>query len=183
MRALVVYESMYGNTRAIATAVAEGLRVSCDVDVVPVAGATPELVAGAGLLVVGGPTHMYGLSRASSRRRAAEASQRPGGPLLDADARGPGLREWLDALAEGGRSAAAAFDTRLSGPPMLTGRAGLGIARRLRERGFRLVVPPESFIVDKRNHLLPEEPQRAVQWGRRIAPAVQAQAVGVAGLE
>src|SRR5437899_237935 len=114
MRALVVYESMYGNTRAVATAIAEGLRAFYQVDVAPVGAAAPDLVVGADLLVVGGPTHMHGLSRASSRRIAVEAARKPGGPDLDPDAQGQGVREWLDALANVERSTAASFDTRLS---------------------------------------------------------------------
>ena len=47
MRALVVYESMYGNTREIASNIADGLRADFDVTLVSVAEATPELVAGA----------------------------------------------------------------------------------------------------------------------------------------
>ncbi|HEU5426543.1 MAG TPA: flavodoxin domain-containing protein [Actinocrinis sp.] len=180
MRALVVYESMYGNTRAVAKAIAEGLRESCDVDVVAVDGATPALVAAADLLVVGGPTHMHGLARASSRRMAAQASQRPGGPVLDPDAGGIGLREWLDTLTGGGRTAAAVFDTRFGGLSLLTGRAGLGIARALRRRGFGLVTAPKSFIVDKQNHVLPGEIEHATQWGRHIAPALQQRAGGTA---
>lgn len=62
MRALVVYEPMYGNTRVIAGHVAEGLRPTHEVTVVPVGQATEELVARADLLVVGGPTHMHGVS-------------------------------------------------------------------------------------------------------------------------
>ena len=45
MRALVVYESMYGNTRAVAGDIADGLRADFEVTVVPVAEATAELVA------------------------------------------------------------------------------------------------------------------------------------------
>ena len=71
MRALVVYESMYGNTRAVAGDIADGLRADYEVTVVPAAEATAELVAGADLLVAGAPTHMHGLSSASSRRMAA----------------------------------------------------------------------------------------------------------------
>lgn len=174
MRALVVYESMYGNTRAVATAIAEGLRSSHEVDVVAVGGATAALTSAADLLVVGGPTHMRGMARASSRRMAADASRKPGGPQLDPDAAGTGLREWLDDLADGRRSAAAAFDTRLSGPPLLTGRAALGIARVLRGHAYRLTAPPESFIVDKQNRLLAGELQRAAQWGHRLAAAASA---------
>jgi menaquinone-dependent protoporphyrinogen IX oxidase len=44
VRALVVYESMYGNTRGIAGNIADGLRSTCEVTLVPVAEATAELV-------------------------------------------------------------------------------------------------------------------------------------------
>ena len=68
MRALVVYESMYGNTHVVASNIADGLRATHEVTLVPVAEATEDLVAEADLLVVGGPTHMHGLSSPASRR-------------------------------------------------------------------------------------------------------------------
>lgn len=183
MRALVVYESMYGNTRAIAAAVAEGLRGSYEVDLVAAGRATRALVGGADLLVVGGPTHMHGLSRPSSRKAAAEASARPSGPALDPDAGGMGLRTWLEELAAARDGApAAAFDTRLTGPSAFTGRAGVAISRRLRRLGYRQAASPESFLVDKQNHLLPGELQRAAQWGSRLAAATSpAPAVSAGG--
>jgi flavodoxin len=46
MRALVVYESMYGNTHVIASNIADGLRATHEVTLVPVGDATPELLAG-----------------------------------------------------------------------------------------------------------------------------------------
>jgi hypothetical protein len=49
MRALVIYESMYGDTRAVATGIAAGLGAAHEVTLVPVTRATPELVATAGL--------------------------------------------------------------------------------------------------------------------------------------
>ena len=102
MRALVVYESMYGNTRAVADNIADGLRADYEVTVVPVAEAIAELVAGADLLVAGAPTHMHGLSSASSRRMAAEAAAKDGSELrLDPDAGGPGMRDWLKDLGHG----------------------------------------------------------------------------------
>ena len=68
MRALVVYESMYGNTHTVAVSIAAGLSTRHDVTLVPVTRTTPELVAAADLLVVGGPTHMHRMSTAASRR-------------------------------------------------------------------------------------------------------------------
>jgi hypothetical protein len=110
MRVLVVYESMYGNTHAVASNIADGLRGTHEVTLVPVAAATGDLVAEADLLVVGAPTHMHGLSTASSRQHARKAAANPeSGLTLDPDAGGPALRDWLSGLADG-HALAAAFD-------------------------------------------------------------------------
>ncbi|MFL6114535.1 MAG: flavodoxin family protein [Catenulispora sp.] len=63
MRALVVYESMYGNTRAVAEAVASGLRPAYETEVKPAVDIGAADVDRADLLVVGGPTHVHGLPR------------------------------------------------------------------------------------------------------------------------
>jgi hypothetical protein len=177
MRALVVYESMYGNTHAVAESIAEGLRPAFDVTVVPVAQATGELVSAADLLVAGGPTHMHGMSGAVSRKRAADAAVKAGSALgLDPEAGGPGLRDWLDGAGQGHKAPAAAFDTRIDLPRPLTGHASHGISRRLRGHGYRLVIRPESFLVDKeKNTLLDGEVSRARQWGAAVATAAAAQ--------
>jgi hypothetical protein len=169
MRAVVVYESMYGNTHRVADAIGRGLAGLGEVVVVPVAEAEPALLEGADLLVVGGPTHVHGMSRASTRKAAVD--QVKGDVALDPAATGPGLREWLDAIPHGGASAAA-FDTRVgAAPAIVTGRASKGIARELHRHGFGQVVEPESFLVDKENHLEPGEEERAEGWGARLAAA------------
>lgn len=171
MRVLVVYESMYGNTHVVASNIADGLRGTYEVTLVPVAEATGRLVAGADLLVVGGPTHMHGLSSASSRKMAAQAAAREGSGLrLDPDACGPGLRDWLREI-EGGDRLAAAFDTRLAGVPAFTGRAGRGISRLLKRHGYRLVAAPASFLVSPQNALLDGEASRARRWGMTLGAA------------
>ena len=50
--------------------------------------------------------------------------------------------------------------------PLLTGRASKGIEKRLAKHGYDLVADPESFIVDKQNHLIDGEAERARQWAR-----------------
>ena len=52
---------------------------------------------------------------------------------------------------------------------MLTGRASIGIARRLRRHGYHLVVPAESFLVTKHNTLPDGEDERARMWGAALA--------------
>lgn len=173
MRALVVYESMYGNTHMVAISIAAGLRATHDVTLVPVSRATPELVARADLIVAGGPTHMHGMSSATSRRSAAESAHKQGSGLtMDPDADGPGIRGWLGSLGAG-RGLAAAFDTRLRGLPLVTGRASHGISRSLQSHGYHLLAAPESFLVSKESVLLGGEAARASGWGATIGEAAR----------
>jgi Flavodoxin domain len=168
MRAVVVYESMYGNTRLIADAIAVGLRSAFDVTIVPVSQASPAVLADADLVVVGGPTHAHGMSRPSTRKAAAEAASKPVSPLtVEPDALGPGLREWFGSL---GRYPvkAAAFDTRIHGPAALTGRASKGITRLLHAYGFDVAAEPESFLVTRRDRLVRHELTRARGWGTNL---------------
>ena len=169
MKAVVVYESMYGNTHLIADAIGRGLSGRGDVVVIPVAQAAPAVVEDADLVVVGGPTHAHGMSRPSTRKAAVEqANDNP----IDPAASGPGVREWLERVPATTASSAA-FDTRADvAPPLLTGRASKGIAKQLRQHGFGQVVEPESFLVDKDNHLQPGEEARAEAWGARLATAL-----------
>ena len=174
MRTLVVYESMYGNTHTIADSIGVGLRSEGEVTVLPVHEATAELVAWADLVIVGGPTHVHGMTRPTSRHGAAESAAKPGSTVtLEPDAQGIGVRDWLAALAHVTGTPAAAFDTRLSGPALFTGRASSGIATELRHHGFVLVVEPESFFVDRENRLVADEDQRATRWGERVAAGLK----------
>jgi hypothetical protein len=174
MQALVVYESMYGNTHAVAVNIAAGLGATNEVTLVPVTRATPELVAAADLIVAGSPTHLHGMPTVASRRTAAGTARKQGSGLdLDPDADGPGLRAWLERL-DAANALAAAFDTRLSGVPVLTGRASRGIAELLSSHGYRLLVPPESFLVSKHSTLLKGEAARARSWGALIGETARA---------
>lgn len=174
MRVVIVYESMFGNTHLIASAIAKGLAPGNAVTVVPVAEAGRELLDAADLVVAGGPTHIHGMSRARSRASAAEMAHKGDSHLtLDASADGPGLRDWLAAL---GRlsTRGAAFDTRIDGPAAFTGRASKTIAKLLERRGIALLAPAESFLVTKDNQWRPGEQDRAEQWGRDLAAMLPA---------
>jgi hypothetical protein len=172
MRAVVVYESMYGNTHLVADAIGAGLDTAVDVWVVPVSEAAPAILDGAGLVVVGGPTHVHGMSRESTRKAAVEAAGKPASPLnLEPDAEGPGLREWFASLGHY-RVKAAAFDTRMHAPATLTGRASKGVARLLRAHGFEVIAEPESFLVTKQDRLEPDETARAREWGIKLATSI-----------
>jgi hypothetical protein len=169
MRAVVVYESMYGNTHLIAESIGKGLQTTYEVDVVPVDKAEPDMIEAADLIVVGGPTHAHGMSRDSTRQAAVADADKPDQNLtLDPDAEGPGLRDWIPGLPAT-RAKAAAFDTRIDMPAMLTGRASKGIGRLLRHHGFEMIAEPESFLVTKQSHLETGEATRAERWGRQLA--------------
>jgi hypothetical protein len=172
MRAVIIYESMFGNTRAIADAIGKGLEPLGNVVVVPVVEAGRERLGDADLLVVGGPTHFHGMSRPRTRKWAAATAQKPKNDLvLDRDAQGPGVRDLLTSLGHG-HTKVAAFDTRFKGPAVLRGRASKVISRKLRKHGFEVVAKPESFFVTLENHLEPGEEARAQEWGKRLAARV-----------
>ena len=172
MRAVVVYESMYGNTHLVADAIGAGLATAVDVSVVPVAQASPAVLTDADLVVVGGPTHAHGMSRTATRKAAVKAADQPVSDLtVEPDALGPGLRDWFGSL---GRCPvkAAAFDTRMHGPAALTGRASKGVTHMLRAHGFKVVAEPESFLVTKQDRLEPQETTRAREWGIKLAAGI-----------
>jgi flavodoxin len=165
MSALIVYESLYGNTREVAEAIASGLGVARVVSVREAVSSATK----ADLLVVGGPTHVHGLS--SRRSRSAGAQNAHGDLELGADDR-PGLRDWLADLPRVANVQAAAFDTRAHGPQLLTGSASHGIARRLRHHGYRLL-ETESFLVEgSEGPLVEGELERARAWGEKLAAAI-----------
>jgi hypothetical protein len=163
MNALIVYESMYGNTRVVAEAIADGLGTDWTTTVRPVheAGAVPDDVE---LLLVGGPTHMHGLSSAWSRKMAASAAKEDAAKLAPGATEEPGLRAWLRDLPRRSDAQAAAFDTRGDARAAVTGSAARGIARRLRHHGYD-VVGIESFLVaDAEGPLEDGELDRARAW-------------------
>lgn len=173
MNVLVVYESMYGNTHAVAEAVAEGLGGAT----LAAAHDAAAKAEGAELLIVGGPTHMHGLTTSSSRRMAAEAAKEDGGTTVEPGAtEEPGLRRWLHDLPHVKHVQAATFDTRLDRSAALTGSAARAIARRLRRRGYD-VVDSESFLVqDSEGPLEDGELDRARAWGAELAGRLSATA-------
>ncbi|QHF21194.1 flavodoxin [Rathayibacter sp. VKM Ac-2762] len=174
MRALVVYESQFGNTHCIAEAIGRGLADTVEVDVVGVH-AAPGL-EGVDLLVVGGPTHVRTLSTPRTRAEASRwAAGTRRGLRLDSDAGGIGIREWLDALPPF-TGMAASFDTRTDIPRILSGAAAGHIDHRLAGHGLRPVITPMSFLVDTRNDLEHTELDRARAWGALLGYTARATA-------
>jgi hypothetical protein len=168
MRAVVVYESAFGNTEMIARAIADGLTSVIPTRVTEVGGAPGSFDDHTDLLVVGGPTHAFGLSRPGTRQQAAKQAEH--GVVSS----GVGIREWLGAIQDRGPRLGAAFDTRFKKPRMITGSAARAAEKRLRRLGCRILVPAESyFVAGTSGPLLDGELERARRWGERLGSLVQ----------
>jgi len=161
--ALVVYESMFGNTASIAEAIGAGLGDHfATVEVVDVA-AAPQQVDDVDLLVVGAPTHAFGMPRPKTR----EAARQRGA----ADVPDRGVREWLETLSRPAHPiAAAAFDTRAERP--LFGSARRPIDRRLRHLGFRTAAPISFTVTATAGPLTDGQLDAARQWAATVVPAM-----------
>ena len=162
MKALVVYESMFGNTEQVARAVATGLGWHLDVVLVAVANA-PDTVSDVDLVVVGGPTHAFSMTRQATRVDAVSQGASHGTSET-------GLREWLATLPAGSRSLpVATFDTRVDKARHLPGSAAKAAAKVVRRRGYLLAARPESFYVaDVAGPLIEGELDRAAAWGETL---------------
>lgn len=155
MKALVVFDSFFGNTEKVARAIGDALSAKASVEAVRIDAVSQEMLAGVQLLVVGSPT------------RAFRAS--------------PATTGWLNALAPDSLRGVkvAAFDTRItpedtgsrvySTMARALGYAAGPIAKQLVARGGELALPPEGFRVnDKEGPLKEGELERATAWALRL---------------
>lgn len=171
MRCLVVCESMYGNTMEVARAIAHGAATVLEADTVEVGDAPSTIDSDVGLLLVGGPTHAFGMTRPSTREDAKEGkyAEEFTGEFVST---GSGIREWLDTVSIPKGTPFATFDTRVA-KPHLPGSAAAGAAKRLRRMRLRQAMDPESFWVEGATGPLTEgELDRAERWGAKVAAAI-----------
>ena len=159
MKAMVVYDSGYGNTEQIAQAIGNALGPLETVEILRVGNVRPEQFAGLDYLIVGSPTQRF----------------RPTGAIK-------GL---LKSIPRNGLQGVkvAAFDTRLTVAEIeevrvlaffvrIFGYAAKPIAAGLEKNGGELVVPPEGFYVHgMEGPLLEGELERAAGWAQRITSA------------
>jgi flavodoxin len=157
MKAMVVYDSMYGNTGKIAEAIGRALGPQEDVKVQRAGEVKPEQLSGVPLLIVGSPTQKF----------------RPTGATT----------QFLKGIPQNGLNGVkvAAFDTRITESEIekirilaffvsIFGYAAKPIADRLQKKGGELAVPPEGFYVGgTEGPLLEGELERAEEWAREIA--------------
>jgi hypothetical protein len=160
MKALLVYESLFGNTEIVARAVTEGLSDVFDVTMADVRD-LPSPV-GYDLLIAGAPAHAFGRSRATTRQEAARrGTVRPGAADI-------GLREYLDALPDLGGMAAAAFDTRPGN--RMTGSAARRAHRKLRRHGGDMLLPAAGFrLLALTGPVAEGELRGARRWGKAVS--------------
>ncbi len=173
MKAVVVYQSLWGSTAAVARAIVEGIGEGAVA--VSTTDATPKALAGADLVVAGAPIHAMNLPTADSVKQAA--AKPAGDNAVAADTSNRLMRDWLADLPAGSAKCAA-FDTRVRGP---LGRGGAArIQRKLEKAGYSSIAKPTGFCVALRpdqvtsaeGMLVPGELERARAWGRSLAASV-----------
>jgi hypothetical protein len=168
-RALVVFESVFGDAKQIALAVAEGLATRLPVDVVAARDAPAQVPADVRMLVVGGPNHAFSMPRRATREGAITEH---GAEIPDTSF---GLHEWLDQAQAPRGVTAAAFDTRMDHPKLITkmDHAAKTEEKLLRGLGAMLVTPAEHFfVIDTKGPLVDGEADRARRWGLALGEIV-----------
>lgn len=146
MKALIVYDSVYGNTEKIAGAIAEAIAASGEVKALRAGEANPSELESLDLLIVGSPTH--------------------GGRPMSA------VQDFLNKVTQQSLKGikVAAFDTRATSKfAKIFGNAAGRIAGHLTKKGGVLIASPEGFLVTgTKGPLKEEELERAAGWAKGI---------------
>lgn len=165
MKAVVVYESHWGNTADIARAIGAG--IGAGTPVLTTDAATAAVLADVDLLVIGAPVIAFRLATDEVRERLADDEHDAPAPP---DLGHPSMRHWLDGLPVG-NGQAAAFETRIHWSP---GGATGAIERSLLMAGYRRVAKGRRFFVTGRYGPLRDGELEAAQaWGAELAQAIQ----------
>jgi flavodoxin len=156
MKALIIYDSMFGNTEQVAQVMATALTNKADIAVRRVGDVQAAELTKVDLLIVGSPTQGFQPT--------------------------PAIKKLLASLPRQGLQGVqvAAFDTRIAvaevGNRFLTfmvnifGYAAKPIANRLQKKGGNLIAPPAGFIVNGKEGPLKEgERERAAAWAKAMA--------------
>lgn len=157
MKALIVYDSFFGNTEQIAQAIGKALGSPEEVQVVRVSNVQPGQLSGLNLLIVGAPTRGFRPSPLTSK--------------------------WLGSIPANALQGVkvAGFDTRIPWDVMpgvlrpmakIFGFAAKPISDKLQKKGGTVAAPPEGFFVKNTQGPLAEgELERAVAWAKQLAGA------------
>ena len=165
MKVIVVYESHYGNTAAVAKAIAQGF--GPDAQALTTDEAAPTVVAEADLVVAGAPVMAFGLPSDKMLATMPGDKKAPSPPDLSH----PSMRAWLERLPTG-HGHSAQFETGLRWSP---GGATGAITDKLEEAGFKRLAKSRRFVVKgSYGPLRDGELERAQQWGKELAAAMTA---------
>ena len=124
--------------------------------------APSPLPANVDLLIVGGPTHAFSMSRSATRHDAVAQGAAP-------DDESRGIREWLTGLPPTPQVSVATFDTRVDKVRRLPGSAARSASKVVTRRRLGRVVSVESFYVEGVDGpLLDGEVERAGAWARSL---------------
>jgi flavodoxin len=159
MKALVLYDSQFGNTEKVAQGIVQGIASHAEVQSHRLHEISPDQVEAYDLIVVGSPTQRFNATEAMKEFLTAIPAKRLRGKKV------------------------ASFDTRFTEEHMrntpvlkyfvwMAGYAAKPIAQALKKAGGELVAPPEGFYVaDTEGPLLEGELERAEAWGSMISEA------------
>lgn len=163
MSVLIVVESMFGNSFAVAEAIAEGVSgAGGEVTLTRVTEAPSTVDPTVTLLLVGGPTHAFSMTRKSTREDAVRQGASQGQGAM-------GIREWIDDAAPRPDLPVVTFDTRVQ-VKFVPGSAAKAAASALRHHGFARAHRGETFFVEGTPGPLVEgERERARAWGETLA--------------
>ncbi len=145
MKALVIYDSNFGNTKKIAEIIAE--KLGMNTNVLRVSDFNMEKLEGIKLLIVGSPVNAW----------------RPTEKILN----------FLTSLGKDQLKGikGASFDTKMKF--FLSGDASRKISRKLEKAGAEIIANPQEFIVKGRNGPLAEgEVEKAAKWAATIMQAL-----------
>lgn len=163
MDAVVVYESFWGNTAEVASAIAEG--IGPEARVLATEEATDAVMSPANLIVVGAPILGFSLTREGMRKQLATDPNAP----EPADLSHEPMRAWLEALPRGD-GYYAAFETGYRWSP---GGSARKITKALERAGYKELVKPERFNVSGTYGPMVEgEIDRARAWGAGLTVAM-----------
>jgi len=154
LKALIIYDSKFGNTEKIARAIGEAITPLGKVKVVKAGDANPSELSSIDFLIVGSPTHAGRATRATKeflKKIPANALENVGVAAFDtrfsAEDKGIGVRILLRVL----------------------GYAAGRMANRLEHKGGHLAAEPEGFIVeDSEGPLKKGELEQAAIWAKKI---------------
>jgi hypothetical protein len=171
LKAVVVYESIWGNTAAVAAAIADGLgpgarAISTDE-------ATAEAIADADLIVAGAPVLGFSLP---TEKMLDGIRANPGFGAPPPKLSLPSMRSWLVGATRATKPErlplVAAFETGLRWSP---GSAANSILKELGAAGFRPLDRGRRFVVTgKYGPLRRGEVDRAREWGTELVRLLEA---------